>query len=510
MISKESSDDANHCMLQPMYIKNSMCSRDLSDHILQPLIEDNESASNQLKDKDYINEDTANHYMLQPPHIKNSMSSRDLSDHILQPLTEDNVSASNQLKDKDYINEDTNRSEQDYVIKTEQPIAIERKMNYVSLSADNSTIGSNSSSETMLKSEDVASRNRVLNVLGTLDDLLDIRDLMAANKEDSLVMTEACARLQFLASDDNCMPGAAQVGLVSEVVEAMDLHLKEERLQEKGCAALYYFAVSGAENKNAIMHADGILTVITAMSHFEKNGSIQEWACQCLASFSEGNSQNKMSTGVYGGIERIIKAMKANEEWTFVQSYGMKALWSLTVGSHENAIQVFEADGVNVIVKAFTQINSADVKTLAEYYGVGALFSMASTNEVQILKSIAKAGMTEVFIRLIREHRNFTDVVEKSVATLIQFMVLFTPEAFNFVEKGGIPVIIGAMKEFHNNYSIQNGGCTIFKILMKLSTMHGKKIVENDGIDAIYSAIESFGCLQDEYESTATLLLGFL
>ena len=399
--------------------------------------------------------DDGNNCIFQPPHIKNSMSSRDLSDHILQPLPEDNDSPSNQENDKGYINEDNNRSKHGNVINSEQPISIERKVNVVSLSADNSTIGSNSSSETMLKSADVASRNRVLNVLGTLDDLLDIRDLMAENKEDSLVMTEACARLQFLASDDNCMPGAAQVGLVSEVVEAMDLHLKEERLQEKGCAALYYFAVSGAENKNAIMHADGILTVITAMSHFEKNGSIQEWACQCLASFSEGNSQNKMSTGVYGGIERIIKAMKANEEWTFVQSYGMKALWSLTVGSHENAIQVFDADGVNVIVKAFTQINNVDVKTLAEYYGVGALFSMASTNEVQILKSMAKAGMTEVFIRLIREHRNYMDVVEKSVATLIQMFVIFSSEAFNFVDNGGITVIIGAMKEFHNKYYIQ-------------------------------------------------------
>lgn len=102
-------------------------------------------------------------------------------------------------------------------------------MNVVSLIPDNLTICSNSSSETMLKSEDVASCNRVLNVLGTLDDILDIRDLMAENKEDSLVMTEACARLQFLASDDNGMPCAAQV-------EAMPLRLKEERLQEKGCA----------------------------------------------------------------------------------------------------------------------------------------------------------------------------------------------------------------------------------------------------------------------------------
>ena len=108
-------------------------------------------------------------------------------------------------KDKAYINEDNNRSEHDNVINSEQPISIERKVNVVSLIADNSTISSNSSSETMLKSEDVASRNRVLNVLGTLDDLLDIRELMAENKEDSLVMTEACAHLQFLASDDNCM-----------------------------------------------------------------------------------------------------------------------------------------------------------------------------------------------------------------------------------------------------------------------------------------------------------------
>lgn len=78
--------------------------------------------------------------------------------------------------------------------------------------------------------------------------------------------------------------------------------------------------------------------------------------------------------------------------------------------NHESAIQVFDADGVNVIVKAFTQIHNVDVKTLAEYYGVGALFFIASTNEVQMLKS----RMIEVFNRLIQEHRRCTEDITKS------------------------------------------------------------------------------------------------
>ena len=47
------------------------------------------------------------------------------------------------------------------------------------------------------------------------------------------------------------------------------------------------------------------------------------------------------------------------------------------------------------------------------------------------------------------------DVVEKSVASPIQMLVMFSLEAFNFVDNGGITVIIGAMKEFHNKYYIQ-------------------------------------------------------
>eukprot|EP00814_Leptocylindrus_danicus_P016507 CAMPEP_0116014986 /NCGR_PEP_ID=MMETSP0321-20121206/6577_1 /TAXON_ID=163516 /ORGANISM="Leptocylindrus danicus var. danicus, Strain B650" /LENGTH=671 /DNA_ID=CAMNT_0003484689 /DNA_START=14 /DNA_END=2029 /DNA_ORIENTATION=+ len=374
--------------------------------------------------------------------------------------------------------------------------------------ADNSTIASWQSEDESTNSDEEGDNvaldiNQSLNILETLDDLPDIVDLMVAYQEQPVVLEEACKRIQKLASDDSFLSGAAMVGLVQHVVEALDSYPDIENLQEKGCIALYYLSESGDDNKEGIIAANGILTIVNAMRSFVRNGTLQNWAVGALASVATNSVSNKMMIGVLNGIDVIVQAMQGHTERIELQVSGLKALWSLTVNSADNCARVASAGGIESIVCAMN--THRGYSEIAEY-ACGAIWSLVCSDDVSILKQLGRAGVAKAIIEAMNSQKDLIRLQEKGCATLAQLSTL-TAETYAIVDNGGIEAIVQSMLLYPESFSVQEAACNTLKALAKISTKNRQMIVNAGGVDVMFAAFDTFQQIAQVHEETASLLM---
>ena len=130
------------------------------------------------------------------------------------------------------------------------------------------------------------------------------------------IQATGCDVLHRLAYWNRCTQ-IVQANGIAVVLDAMQQHESDVKVQTSACQALTGLACGDAEHQELIADAGGISAIVGAMQRHESNANFQATACETLGVFSKLNAERQEPFA--GGVSAILVAYRVQ----------MRACWAL-------------------------------------------------------------------------------------------------------------------------------------------------------------------------------------
>ena len=130
------------------------------------------------------------------------------------------------------------------------------------------------------------------------------------------IQATGCDVLRRLARGDG-RTQIVQANGIAVVLDAMQQHESDVKVQTSACQALWQLACLNAKHQELIADAGGISAIVGAMQRHESNANFQATACETLGVFSKLNAERQEPFA--GGVSAILVAYRVQ----------MRACWAL-------------------------------------------------------------------------------------------------------------------------------------------------------------------------------------
>ena len=151
------------------------------------------------------------------------------------------------------------------------------------------------------------------------------------------IQATGCDVLHRLAYWNRCTQ-IVQANGIAVVLDAMQQHESDVKVQTSACQALWQLADGNAERQEVIADAGGISAIVGAMQRHESNANFQATACETLGVFSKLNAERQELFADVGGVSAILVAMQRHESTYRFQYDACSALRNLIHGWKNNEL----------------------------------------------------------------------------------------------------------------------------------------------------------------------------
>eukprot|EP00899_Mesostigma_viride_P007888 jgi/Mesvir1/170/Mv13527-RA.2 len=137
-------------------------------------------------------------------------------------------------------------------------------------------------------------------------------------------------------------PGPSQTP--EQVLAAMRRHLADATVQEDGCMALIFMAVSHRSAVERILKADGVRTVVDALLSHNRSTRLVTKACGVLIELATRSSIARAEIVTYGGVAALVAALSTHRGDSAVQEWGCRTFACVSLDDGSRAAMAEEAE----------------------------------------------------------------------------------------------------------------------------------------------------------------------
>jgi hypothetical protein len=149
---------------------------------------------------------------------------------------------------------------------------------------------------------------------------LAVLDAMNRHGQNERLQFDGCEMLWRLSMDEDNAQVVLDAGALQAVFAAISLHPESVRVQEEAVGALRWFAQRDAKR---VVDAGGLDVVIRVMENLAEFSWVQMWCCGALGSIAQLEASNVQDMR---GFQMIRDAMQKHHDCPEVQRLGFEAL----------------------------------------------------------------------------------------------------------------------------------------------------------------------------------------
>lgn len=211
-----------------------------------------------------------------------------------------------------------------------------------------------------LSNNNTENRNRIVAVGGASI----LIELMQRYKESTTVHDDCLAMVRNIAVENG--QGQEQIGEnggVALIIQALDRFKRDDKLCEKGCAALRYLCFL-PRNSERVSAERGMDIIVKILKIHKGNAAVVEHALLAIGNATFENDANKEAVGKSDGMLAIVQAIEQNRLNAVVQEHGCRVMRNLVAGMKDNAARAVDAGAITAGVLAM--IGYADSASIQE------------------------------------------------------------------------------------------------------------------------------------------------
>lgn len=246
-----------------------------------------------------------------------------------------------------------------------------------------------------LSNENVENRKRIVAAGGTAV----LIKLMQKFAESATMHDDCLLVLRNIATESQqAQEEAGNYGGIGVILSALDKFRRDEKVCEKGCAALRYlcFLTKNRERVARLGGMEGMIKVLKA--HLQDRGVV-EHALLAIGNATFESDENKEHVGNCGGIPTIVKAVEQNRLDVDIQEHGCRVLRNLVDDMDTNCDLAVQGGAITMGV--FAMMGFADKASVQEQ-ACAMLLNMAHNNEV--LEKLRQADVMRLAERALVNH----------------------------------------------------------------------------------------------------------
>lgn len=246
-----------------------------------------------------------------------------------------------------------------------------------------------------LSNENVENRKRIVAAGGTIV----LVKLMQEYVESSTMHDDCLSAIRNVAAEsEQAQKEVGDNGGIGVIVSALDKFKRDEKVCEKGCAALRYLCFL-KENRERLGMLSGIEALVRVIKAHVNRKEIVIHALLAIGNATFGNEKNKEAVGTAKGIEAIVTAVEQHRLEVAVQENGCRVLRNLVDGMPLNCEMALDAGAITMAV--FAMMGFSDNAAVQEQ-ACAMLFNMGRNDHV--LEKLRQADVMRLADKALVQH----------------------------------------------------------------------------------------------------------
>lgn len=246
-----------------------------------------------------------------------------------------------------------------------------------------------------LTNENVENRKRIVGAGGAIV----LVKLMQKYAESSTMHDDCLSVVRNVATESQqAQEEVGDNGGIAAIVSALERFKREEKVCEKGCAALRYLCFL-KRNRERMGTLSGIEALVKVLKAHVNSREIVVHALLAIGNATFENEENKQVVGTAKGIEAIVKAVEQHRLEVTVQENGCRVLRNLVDGVPSNCELAVEAGAITMGV--FAMMGFSDNASVQEQ-ACAMLFNMARNG--QVLEKLRQADVMRLADKALLHH----------------------------------------------------------------------------------------------------------
>jgi hypothetical protein len=286
---------------------------------------------------------------------------------------------------------------------------------------------------------------------------------------------EVCWALSSIAtsSDSNAnnhKAAIAEAGAVEIIVQTMQCHIENEKIQEAALGALGNLAYDHLLNNAAVVEAHGIDAVVKAMDQHKSVLSVQLSGCSLLGNLAcndgtcNDDAQNQIAE--VGGIAAIFRACIAHKADEALQECAIGALGNLACNNDTTKVVISHSGGLGFIRTAMQDHEGSSGVQEQCFYAIQNLIFNSDDNKESL---VVKYKCHLIMLAALRRHALDPLILEAGLDAMVILTHNHNVSKDVVGECGGIEVLTQIIDNHDLDSGLHESSC---RVLMNLAHQH--------------------------------------
>lgn len=246
-----------------------------------------------------------------------------------------------------------------------------------------------------LTNDNVENRKRIVAAGGTI---LLVK-LMQEYVESSTVHDDCLSVVRNVATESQqAQEEVGDNGGIGVIISALERFKRDEKVCEKGCAALRYLCFL-KRNRERVGMISGVEALVKVLKTHVNSKEAVVHALLAIGNATFENDENKEAVGMARGIEAIVQAVEQHRLEVTVQENGCRVLRNLVDGVQHNCKLAVDAGAITMGV--FAMMGFSDNASVQEQ-ACAMLFNMARDD--QFLDKLRQADVMRLAEKALTHH----------------------------------------------------------------------------------------------------------